>query len=108
MQSQDAIAKRALALGLIAVRAQVENSIAFSQGAADLARQTGASLIRWSTDLGIDRWLSKSETELHCLPVGGWPHDEITEKFWRIESLKSLLWALQVWQNMPTYFDVGN
>ena len=108
MQTQDAVAKRALALGLIAVRAQAENKIAFCEGEVDQGRKLGNDLVKWATDLGIDQWLSPAEIELHRYPVGNWPHEDIGEKFWRIESLKAVLWALQFWQNMPTYFDVGN
>ena len=108
MQTQDAVAKRALALGLIAVRSQVENAIAFRPGEEEKARKMGERLVQWAAELGIDQWLSKSETELHRKGLGTLTHEEITETFWRVESLKAVLWSLQSFPSMPTYFQVGD
>jgi hypothetical protein len=109
MQTQDDVAGRALALGLIALRAQYENGI--NHGEDEAARERGCKqgqeLLAWAQDQKIDRFLSREERRLHKKKLGRWSFENIGERFWRIESLKAVLWCVQVFDEMPTYFDVG-
>jgi hypothetical protein len=107
MQTQEATAQRALALGLISLRAQAENGVSFLPGEEEKYRKYGEELLRWATEQKIDRWLSKAEKKLHRKALGKWTHSDIAERFWRIESLKALLWALRFFDAMPTYTQVG-
>src|SRR5262249_43577129 len=109
MQTQDAVAGRALALGLIALRAQYENGITYNEeeGAKERYSKLGQELLDWAQDQKIDGFLSGKERKLHRKKFGKWGFDDIGERFWRIESLKAVLWCIRVFDEMPTYFEVG-
>jgi hypothetical protein len=109
MQTQDAVAGRALALGLIALRAQYENGIGYleDEGAKERYRKAGQELLDWARDQKVDGFLSWEESRLHRKKLGKWSRENIGERFWRIESLKAVLWCIQVFDEMPTYFEVG-
>jgi hypothetical protein len=108
MQTQETVAHRTLALGLIAMRSQVENGISYREGEEERFTKMGEDLLRWAKEQQVDQWLSKAEKKLHRKKPGSWTRSEIGERFWRIESMKALLWALQCYPEMPTYFIVGN
>jgi hypothetical protein len=108
MQTQLAVAQRALALGLIALRAQAENGVSYCPGEEERFRQLGEDLSGWAKEQKVGDWLSKEEKKLHRKALGKWTHSDIAERFWRIESLKALLWALGYFEEMPTYSRVGN
>jgi hypothetical protein len=109
MQTRDAVAERALALGLIALRAQYENGISYSEDESHKAksRKRGQELLDWAQAQSLDRFLSREERKLHKKKLGKWTFSEIAERFWRIESLKAILWSIRVYGTMPTYFEVG-
>jgi hypothetical protein len=109
MQTQDAVAGRALTLGLIALRTQYENGINYreEEGAKERFRKRGQELLDWAERQQLDRFLSRSERALHEKKLGAWRHDDIGERFWRIESLKAVLWCIRAFEQMPTYFEVG-
>jgi hypothetical protein len=109
MQTQDAVAGRALALGLIALRSQYENGINYpaDEGAKERSCKQGQELLDWAQGQKIDGFLSKKERQLHQKKLGKWSDENIGELFWRIESLKAVLWCIQVFDEMPTYFEVG-
>src|SRR5262249_46388451 len=69
--------------------------------------QRGQALLDWARDQKLDRFLSGHERKLHKKKLSAWGYDDIGERFWRIESLKAILWCLQVFDRMPTYFEVG-
>lgn len=98
MQTRDAIAGRALALGLIALRAQYENGINYrgdEAGAKERCLGLGRELLDWARDQGVERFLSKEERKLHKKKLGKWTFEDIAERFWRIESLKAVLWCIR-------------
>jgi hypothetical protein len=109
MQTQDAVGGRALALGLIALRSQYENGINYRQeeGASERFRKLSEELLDWARDQKVDRFLSNEERKLHRKKPGKWSYEDIAERFWRIESLKAVLWCIRVLDEMPTYFEVG-
>src|SRR5262245_16945077 len=109
MQTQSAVAQRALALGLIALRAQYENGISFSEEEKEQERfrALGEKLLGWARDQKVESFLSKAERTLHKKKLGTWRHEDIGERFWRIESLKAVLWCIRDFDEMPTYFEVG-
>jgi hypothetical protein len=110
MQTSNAVAGRVLALGLIALRAQYENGISYREdedGAAERCTELGRELIAWARDQKVDRFLSKEEKALHKKKLGAWTYEDIAERFWRIESLKAVLWCVRTINPMPTYFEVG-
>ena len=107
MQLQDAVVGRALALGLIALRAQYENAITNRAEVKERCQQLGQELLDWARDQQVDGFLSENERQLHEKELGSWSDDEIGERFWRIESFKAILWCIQVFEEMPTYFEVG-
>jgi hypothetical protein len=109
MQTQAAVAGRALALGLIALRAQYENGISYGEDPeqTERARQRGQALLDWAADQKLDALLSRAERKLHKKKLGKWSHEEISERFWRIESLKSVFWCIRVFAERPSYFGVG-
>jgi Domain of unknown function (DUF4272) len=108
MQTQDAVARRAAALCLISLRSQAESGVSYGEADQDQFRSLGEGLIRWAKEQGVDQWLSKEEKKLNRKAVGKWTHGEIAERFWRIESMKALLWAVRAYSKMPTYHDVGD
>jgi hypothetical protein len=55
----------------------------------------------------MDVFLSAKERKLHAKKLGKWSYDDIGECFWRIESLKAVLWCVQFFDAMPTYAEVG-
>jgi hypothetical protein len=109
MQTQQAVAGRALALGLIALRAQYENGISYpdDEAARERGRKRGQELLDWAQDQKLDGLLSRQERKLHKKKLGKWTYEDIAERFWRIESLKAVLWCIRVLDKMPTYFEVG-
>jgi hypothetical protein len=108
MLNTDVVAKRALCLGLMVLRAQAENGISYIEDQSERYRQFGNVLLEWADRYDVTRSLSNNERELHAKPLGEWEYDDIFEVFWRVEALKSLLWAIGYIPEMPTYFDVGN
>ncbi|HJZ93204.1 MAG TPA: DUF4272 domain-containing protein [Gemmataceae bacterium] len=108
MQTQDSVARRAAALCLISLRSQADNGISYGDSDRDRFRELGEGLVRWAKEQGVDQWLSKEEKKLHRKALGKWTHGEIAERFWRIESMKALLWAIRVYAKMPTYHEVGD
>ncbi len=108
MLETDVVAKRALCIGLMVFRTQVENEISHIKDEAERYRQFGHSLLQWADDCDVTQSLSNDERELHAKPLGAWEYGEIFETFWRVEALKSLLWAIGHIPEMPTYFDSGN
>ncbi len=109
MQTQNAVARRALALGLIALRSQYENGINYreEEGAKERFLKLGQGLLDWAKEQKIDGFLSKEERKLHKKKLGKWSYQDIGERFWRIESLKAVLWCIGVLDKMPSYFAVG-
>jgi len=109
MQARDAVAERALALGLIALRAQYENGFSYSKDESQRAnsRKRGQELLDWAQAQSLDRFLSRAERKLHEKKLGKWTFSDVAERFWRIESLKAVLWSIRVYETMPTYFAVG-
>ncbi|QDV21107.1 hypothetical protein Pan153_57890 [Gimesia panareensis] len=109
MQTTESVAKRALCIGLMAMRAQAENGISYEEGEeSEHFRQFGAGLLKWAERFEISRLLSAAELELHNQPLGEWEYGTIFETFWRIEALKALLWSIGLIEEMPSYFAVGN
>jgi hypothetical protein len=107
MQTREAVVRRALALGYIAMRAQAENGVALGGTDAERYEAFGRELVSWA-GREVEKGLSKSERKLHRKPLGDWEHDEIAASFWRLESLKALLWALSRYAAMPTDDEVGD
>ncbi|QDT24020.1 hypothetical protein HG66A1_58460 [Gimesia chilikensis] len=108
MQTTESVAKRALCVGLMAMRAQAENGISNIPEQADRYREFGESLLQWAGEYGIADALSSAELKLHDQPLGDWDRSAIFETFWRVEALKALLWSIGVIEEMPSYYDVGN
>lgn len=110
MQAQNAVAGRALALGLISLRAQYENGIRYRRDreVQEHCHALGRELLDWARDQRVDRFFSPEERRLHGKQLGKWRYNEIKMHFWRIEGFKSLLWCVQVFDEMPTYFEVGD
>lgn len=109
MQTRNTVAGRALALGLVALRAQYENGVTYREEPDAKARFTrlGRELLDWAAAQNLDRFLSKAERKLHKKKLGRWTYEEIAERFWRIESLKAVLWCVGVFRKMPPYSQVG-
>jgi hypothetical protein len=108
MLTTDVVTNRALCIGLMALRSQAENGISYLKGQSERYRGFGEALLQWAETYEVTRSLSTAERRLHSKPLGSWEHGEIFETFWRVEALKSLLWALGHLAEMPTYFEVGN
>lgn len=49
--------------------------------------------------------LSKAESKLHGLPLGGWSESQVFETMWRFEALVILLWATRHFEEMPTWLE---
>lgn len=109
MQTQDAVARRALALGLMSLRAQYENGINYNDDAeaVERYRKRGQALIDWAREQQVTTFLSKEERKLHRKKLGQWNREDIGERFWRIESFKAVLWCIGVLTERPSYFEVG-
>jgi hypothetical protein len=109
MQSPDSVGQRALALGVIALRSQYENGINYREEAKakERCRQLGEELLAWARAQKIEAFLSREESRLHGQELGAWNYQDIGERFWRIESLKAILWSIHIFDQMPTYFEVG-
>lgn len=109
MHTKDTVAGRALALGLISLRAQYENGINYREEKSDQDRyrKRGQELLDWARDQKLDAFLSAAERRLHKKKLGKWSYEDIAERFWRIESMKTVLWCVRAFDSMPSYFAVG-
>ncbi|MGE3809877.1 MAG: DUF4272 domain-containing protein, partial [Gemmataceae bacterium] len=105
MHSQEEVAGRALALGLISLRSQYENGI--QHGKDERYRTRGQQTLQWAREQKIERFLSEAERQLHEQALGQWSSEAIGECFWRIESMKAAFWCVQLYEAMPSYFEVG-
>lgn len=108
MLNTDVVAKRALCIGLMVFRTQIENEISYIKDQAERYRKFGKNLLQWADDCDVTQALSNNERKLHTKPLGEWEYDDIFETFWRVEALKGLLWSIGHIPEMPTYFDIGN
>lgn len=110
MQNQNVVAERALALGLIALRSQYENGVSRGQDQETKSkwRSLDQEIVDWARNQNVEAFLSRKELELHKKGLGEWTGEDIGERFWRIESLKAVLWCIQFLDRMPSYSEVGS
>jgi len=94
----------------MALRSQYENGISYrkEEGAKQHFQSLGKELLNWIRYKRVDGYLSSKEKTLHEKELGKWSYEDILNNFWRIESLKAVLWCTRALDKMPTYFAVGN
>jgi Domain of unknown function (DUF4272) len=107
MQTREAVARRALALSLIALRSRYEIAMAKTWWRKSKFRKLGHELHEWASEQELDGFLSPKERMLHERQFGTWSVEEARERFWRLESLKAVLWCTRALDEMPSYFKVG-
>jgi hypothetical protein len=94
--SPQEVAVRALCVGAVTARAELEGSI-HGGGTEDAMHRCGelkGRINEWARGQGIWRQASQQETRLLDRPLGEWSIKEITSQTNRIEALVALLWAL--------------
>ena len=107
MQSRLDAARRALALAFMSLRAHAEGRMRHFQETYQDSRDWAEDVIRWAADQKIDTWLSPEEKKAQDEPLGSWDESTTTNNFWRVESLKSVLWAIGQFDAMPSYLHEG-
>lgn len=115
LQIQDAraVAYRALCLGALLKRAELEISIQerdewsvsdkVQQHFIYKQEQASEKLNRWLIDEHISEYLSETERYLLTKPLGKWSERTLISVGWRTESLGTMLWALNRLDTIPDY-----
>lgn len=96
MQDELTAGYRALCLGALLLRAQVEYMHAEPEGFVE-------RLGPWLDEEGITEHISAEEWRLLSLPTGTWTHQERIDVSWRIEALGMIAWALSIIPIAPPY-----
>jgi hypothetical protein len=89
------------------LRAQVENGMSHRREPYEQAKERGEELRTWAQEQRLVDWLSPKEREIYDEPLGSWTDGTIMNTFWRVESLKALLWAIGRFETMPSYLEGG-
>ena len=109
VKSAEDVAWRGICLWMISLRAQAEHGLVNRGHIKGRAyRRLARSLKRQVQEQGVLEKFSPRERALFRTRTGGWPDRDISEKFWRIESLKTALWAGGVLVEMPDIARVGD
>lgn len=112
-QDERAVAYRALCLGALLRRGELEiavqniGEIAVSDDTRNQAHETlmhrNAQLCHWVEAEVILPHFSERERYLLRKPLGAWSERNVTSVGWRTESLGTMLWALHWLDDMPDY-----
>lgn len=114
LQNERAVAYRALCLGALLKRAELEVAV---RTADDLLlfedvrdqyvkRQSEINerLLQWLHEEKIEAHLSEAERYLLLVkPIGSWSERTLISAGWRVESLGIMLWALNRLSDIPSY-----
>lgn len=113
MQDARAVAYRALSLGALLTRSDLEISFQHLE-AYDLPahleerlglrhKQRNQALEQWLNTEEIRPHLSQSERQLLAKPFGTWTDLNLIHASWRVEALGSMLWALGHLEAIPEF-----
>lgn len=115
IQNARAVAYRALCLGALIKRGEIElelqnpdeGSLDDTVGKTILEQHCAENeqLLQWLSDEGIRPHLSESEDFLLNKALGTWTERTLITVGWRIEALGIMLWALQRIEHLPDYDD---
>lgn len=113
IQDARAVAYRALCLGALLKRAELEISIQESdewlvfnevqRHFINKQEQASKKLNQWLLDERISEHLSETERHLLAKPLGQWSERTLISVGWRTESLGTMLWALNRLDTIPDY-----
>lgn len=99
-----AVAYRAISLGCLVTRAQVEQVMHGMGGKSTaLHEATSARLDYWMGNEHLHDRLSAREAELLGRPIGSWEHQDLVDTSWRVESIGVMLWALSLLDRVPPW-----
>ncbi len=98
-------AYRALCLGTLLMRANLEDSLRRASALPqDRPRpELWEAVNSWLEKYAISASLSPKERHLLAKPVGSWSPQETINASWRAEALGVILWALEWLKKIPTY-----
>ena len=113
IQNARAVAYRALCLGALLKRGEIELELQNLDewSLFDTVRETflqqqrseNERLLQWLDEEGIRQHLSDSEEFLLNKALGTWTERTLITVGWRIEALGTMLWALQRLDHLPDY-----
>ena len=101
IQDARAVAYRALCIGALLKRGELEFSVQGCLNDADAIYH--ASLNQWLIDEKILPHLSETEQFLLKKPFGTWSERTLTMVSWRTEALGTMLWSLNRLDKLPSY-----
>jgi len=107
LPDQKAAAYRALCLGTLLMRANLEDKLR-TGNVTPLPSAQPASMLwepvkSWLERYSVSAFLSPKEEDLLRKSVGSWSLQELVNSGWRAECLGVVLWALGEILNMPSY-----
>lgn len=105
MKTASEISTRALIQGGLSFRSQLENHL---RDGNEKAKEIIQAHSFWLEKFDLKASMSDHEQIEISAEAGSWDDKTISQNFWKIESLKALLWVLNQYEEMPAYFEVGN
>jgi hypothetical protein len=113
IQNARAVAYRALCLGALLKRGEIELELqnidewslfdAVRENILQKHQSQNERLMQWLSEEGIRPHLSESEDFLLSKALGSWTERTLITVGWRIEALGTMLWALQRLETLPDY-----
>lgn len=98
------VARRALALGALWLRSQIEVEAVLEESRPwSEAEAERTILLAWLRSSGVYGDLTLEELPLLEAPVGSLTHDALVDSTWRVEAAVPLLWSLGLLEEMPPY-----
>ena len=105
MPDQKVTAYRALCLGALLMRANLEDRLRNTMPlpSAQPASMFWEPVKSWLAKYNVSAFLSPKEKDLLGKPVGSWSLQDVVNSSWRAECLGVVLWALGRTNNIPSY-----
>lgn len=98
------MARRALALGALWLRSQIEVEAILEESRSWAEAEAERTvLLAWLRATGLHRALSGRERPLLEAPVGVLTPEALVDATWRVEALAPLLWALGLLDELPSW-----
>lgn len=101
--SAEAVAHRALSLVSVLFRDNLERAIALEQRPRAVVEKLNTLLKEWMDREGVRERLSKRESALMEIALGGWDDRAVADISWRVEAVGMLLWSVGVIDAVAPY-----
>lgn len=102
--SSDEVARRAMALGALWLRSQLEVETVLEESRSWAQAEAERTVfVGWLRASGVYGELTLEELPIVEAPVGALSHDATVDSSWRVEAVVPLLWALGWLEEMPPF-----